>query len=506
MASFGKDNFSVQLSSGTIYDDSLGKRAVDTFPSITILRPGAVEQRYTKRVGLAVFIAYRDEANESKIGFKLVEAFSGQLDRRAADGDTGASDFICDKVNQNSQYVNMFSTVRPNLIRSAKTTYAAGQKARSLGFYREEMYKHIDYKNSIIEPLSRIFDRLQDPNQIQIDLMVDAGVSNIAQFVKDYPGDKTSPGGVRQHYNADMYPFVETNDGEEAWDYAGDGTPAAWYAVMRKFDDFCKGMRRDCVFLADGFRPFVLTGDEKLARPTNIGLGQVKGFMPKLLSNIRKMTVLDSSYSAGYSNWFYCPDFRTGDYFWYPPSIKAAGVYVYNDIYGHVWSAPAGLNRGVVAGAVDVAFNPYRDEAGEIYKQAWNYAAAYPVEGVIIEGQKTMQLQKTALDRVNVRRLMLYLERMVVNIARRFLYEGNTAYNRQRFVDQITPIFDDAVQGDGVLRYAIRCDDDLNTPDVIDNNEMRCVIGVVPVKTMEWIVCNFVIGNQSADVYEQIMK
>ena len=82
-----------------------------------------------------------------------------------------------------------------------------------------------------------------------------------------------------------------------------------------------------------------------------------------------------------------------------------------------------------------MAFNPYRDEAGEIYKQAWNYAVSYPLEGVVIEGQKTMQLQQTALDRVNVRRLMLYLERMVVNVARRFLYEGNTSYNRQRFVD-----------------------------------------------------------------------
>ena len=60
---------------------------------------------------------------------------------------------------------------------------------------------------------------------------------------------------------------------------------------------------------------------------------------------------------------------------------------------------------------------------------------SYPLEGVVIEGQKTMQLQQTALDRVNVRRLMLYRERMVVNVARRFLYEGNTSYNRQRFVD-----------------------------------------------------------------------
>lgn len=115
-----------------------------------------------------------------------------------------------------------------------------------------------------------------------------------------------------------------------------------------------------------------------------------------------------------------------------------------------------------------------------------------------------MQLQKTALDRVNVRRLMLHLEKMVVAVARRFLYEGNTAYNRQRFVDQITPIFEDAVQGDGVLQYRIRCDDELNTPDVVDRNEMRCLIGIIPVKAMEWIVCNFVVGNQSADVTELV--
>jgi hypothetical protein len=112
--------------------------------------------------------------------------------------------------------------------------------------------------------------------------------------------------------------------------------------------------------------------------------------MPTIISNIRKMTVLDSSYSAGYSNWFFCPDFRTGEYFWCPPSIKAAGVYTYNDAYGHPWSAPAGHTRGVVRNTTDISFNPYRDEAGDIYKQAWNYAVSYPLDGIIIEGQKTM--------------------------------------------------------------------------------------------------------------------
>ena len=323
----------------------------------------------------------------------------------------------------------MFSTVRQDKLDNAKATFTARQKAISLGFFKQETYKHIDYVESIVQPLSRVLDRLQDPNQIQLDLMVDAGLANVAQFVSDYGDDKSSDPANRRKYNSDMYPFIERDNGAETpWAYESDAIPHSWYAVMRKFDDFCKNVRKDCMFIADGFRPFVLSGNEKLARFTNVHVCGTAA--PRLISNIRKMTVLDSSYSAGYSNWFYCPDYRTGEYFWCPPSIKAAGVYTYNDAYGHVWSAPAGMTRGVVAGASDVAFNPYRDEAGEIYKQAWNYAVSYPLEGVVIEGQKTMQLQQTALDRVNVRRLMLYLERMVVNVARRFLYEGNTSYNR----------------------------------------------------------------------------
>jgi hypothetical protein len=87
------------------------------------LRPGIIEQKYTKHIGLAVFIAYRDEANESKINFKLVEFFSGQLDRRAIDETTGGTDYICDKVNQNSKYINMFSTINPDILNNIKTTY-----------------------------------------------------------------------------------------------------------------------------------------------------------------------------------------------------------------------------------------------------------------------------------------------------------------------------------------------------------------------------------------------
>lgn len=160
MLAFGSDNFSLPVSAATVYGDSVGKQAADSFPAITMLRPGQVEQKYTKRIGLAVFVAFRDDANEGKISFKLVEAFSGQLDRRAVDESTGASDYICHKVNQNSQYVNMFSTVRRDKLSKAKATFVSGQKAVSLGFFRQETFKHIDYVNSIVQPLSRVLDRL----------------------------------------------------------------------------------------------------------------------------------------------------------------------------------------------------------------------------------------------------------------------------------------------------------------------------------------------------------
>ena len=101
---------------------------------------------------------------------------------------------------------------------------------------------------------------------------------------------------------------------------------------------------------------------------------------------------------------------------------------------------------------------------------------------------------------------MLYLEKRVVRIARRFVYEGNTPYRRQLFVDTIRPIFEDAVKRDGVVEYAIKCDDELNTTQVIENNEMRCKIAVKPVKCVDFIVVDFIASRQSASVTEEVLR
>ena len=217
----------------------------------------------------------------------------------------------------------------------------------------------------------------------------------------------------------------------------------------------------------------------------------MKDIVPKL----RYMSGIDSSYAAGYCDWFLGFDAYSGNSMWIPPSIKAAGIYIYTDIYYNKWDAPAGMTRGVVNGVVDCAFSPSQAESDRIYVQNWNYAVNYPLQGIVIEGQKTFQRKATAFDRVNVRRLFLYLERQVSRIAQYFVYEGNTAYQRSRFVDMIRPYFEQAVQRGGILEYYIQCDETNNTPQVIDNNEMRCTIAVKPVKTIEFIVLNFICTN-----------
>ena len=101
---------------------------------------------------------------------------------------------------------------------------------------------------------------------------------------------------------------------------------------------------------------------------------------------------------------------------------------------------------------------------------------------------------------------MLYLEKRVARIARHFVYEGNTPYLRQLFVDTIRPVLEDAVSGSGIVEYAIKCDDELNTPQVIENNELRCKIAVRPVKVVDYIVVDIITSNQSANVNEEVMR
>jgi uncharacterized protein len=177
------------------------------------------------------------------------------------------------------------------------------------------------------------------------------------------------------------------------------------------------------------------------------------------------------------------------------------GVYINTDLNFNYWDAPAGLNRGVIQ-ALDCAFSPTVKQAGSFYEKNWNYSINYPDDGIVLEGQKSFQVKPSCFDRVNVRRLFLRLERQTRKVAKYFVYEGNTAYTRQRLVDTLDPIFFEAKVGGGIYDYKIICDESINTPSVIDNNELKVKIGIKPVKTAEFILIDFVALSTGASFNE----
>jgi phage tail sheath protein FI len=169
-------------------------------------------------------------------------------------------------------------------------------------------------------------------------------------------------------------------------------------------------------------------------------------------------------------------------------------TYVRSDDIGAPWMAPAGMNRGIVPNILDVYTKPTLEERDLMYgyRNAINPIITYPgVEGFLIWGQKTLQRRPTALDRVNVRRLMFYLEKRVRQEARNLLFEPHDEALRQQFINISTRILSQVQVLRGLTDFIVKCDTELNTSDVIDRNEMRARIGVQPTRAAEFIFVEF---------------
>lgn len=478
---------------------TLSEELIRLFPNIDFINETTINRQYLKYIGVAIVQLYIDDANNSRISYNIVETFFGSLDKNAKDPITNESIFIDNIVNKNSQYINMFTNIQQSLIQKTDLVKVNTQTGVSLGFYKADCVKCILPQESILKPLNNILNSIQDINVVPINIIIDAGVSNIAQYLTNELNKLSSSDTLEDKYKKCLNVNLSYID----WKIDDIYKNSIWKTVIQKFDNFCKNIRKDCMFIADGPRPFCIEGQSKIIRKTKPSNTIQKSILPKL----KYMNVINSSYTAGYCNWFLCIDNYSGNSYWCPPSIKTVGVYCTTDNYFHTWDAPAGLIRGKVTNDVyDIAFNPTDDDCGKIYSTCWNYALSFPMNGIIVEGQRTFQTNRTALDRVNVRRLMLYLERVVRQQAKFFVYEQNTPYTRQRFIDTLKPIFDNVVTGSGILQYVIVCDETNNTPTTIDNNELHCAIAVKPVKSIEFIVVNLIATNQSANIFEEVLR
>jgi len=200
---------------------------------------------------------------------------------------------------------------------------------------------------------------------------------------------------------------------------------------------------------------------------------------------------LNTNYAAAYWPWVQVLSAATGKLVWVPASTVMPGVYAFNDRVSAEWFAPAGLNRGGVAGALQAERKLGTNDRDTLYQNKVNPIASFPGVGLVAYGQKTLQTKASALDRINVRRLLINLKRFVRVVAESLLFEQNTLTTRNNFVSQVNPYMESVQQRQGLYAYKVVMDDSNNTPDVIDRNQLVGAIYIQPAKTVEFIYITF---------------
>jgi phage tail sheath protein FI len=202
-------------------------------------------------------------------------------------------------------------------------------------------------------------------------------------------------------------------------------------------------------------------------------------------------SAIDSNMVATYYPWVKTIDVNTNKLITIPPSVLLPGVFAANDRVAAEWFAPAGLNRGGLVGAVSLLNRLTQSEKDELYENKVNPIVQFPGQGIVVFGQKTLQDRPSALDRINVRRLLLTVRKFIASSSRYLVFEQNTSETRNRFLNIVNPYLDSIQQRQGLYAFRVVMDDTNNTPDVIDRNILAGAIFLQPTKTAEFIQIDF---------------
>ena len=238
-------------------------------------------------------------------------------------------------------------------------------------------------------------------------------------------------------------------------------------AVITKAVDMCEG-RGDCFAIVDP-----VAYGSTLTQATTQAEGR------------------DSNYAAMYWPWVQVPDNDLGKNVWVPPSVVMPGVYAFNDRVAAEWFAPAGLNRGGIDMAIMAERKLTHTNRDTLYLSNVNPIATFPNTGICAWGQKTLQKKASALDRVNVRRLLIAAKKFIASATKFLVFEQNTAATRLRFLNIVNPYLESVQQRQGLYAFKVVMDETNNTPDVIDRNQMVGQLFLQPTKTAEFIIIDF---------------
>ena len=200
---------------------------------------------------------------------------------------------------------------------------------------------------------------------------------------------------------------------------------------------------------------------------------------------------IDSSYAATYWPWLQTIDPDLGKQSWVPASTMIPGVFAFNDNSSEAWFAPAGLNRGGLSTVLRAERKLTNGNRDSLYQSNVNPIATFPNAGVVVFGQKTLQKKASALDRVNVRRLLIELKSYISQVADNLVFEQNSISTRNNFLGQVNPYLESIQQRQGLYAFKVVMDESNNTPDVIDRNQLVGQIFIQPTRTAEFIYLDF---------------
>ena len=365
----------------------------------------------------------------------------------------------------------------------------------SLGTYTDVNNNTSKNIGSVPDKLDRIFNIASNVDLLPIDVSIEAGLGTIFGVSKT---QANSAYDDTEYVTLSDTGFYATSDNMTALNEID--LRDNYRTIFNRFEAFARNTRKDHIFIADVLKPLVVQGSRGKVLDD-----KSKNFSKHVYWPLRhQFGFANSNFATVYGNWAKVYDGTSDNQIWIPFSGVAAKIYAQNDANFAPWFAPAGFNRGVVTGVNDIAVSPTQRQRDQLYRIAVNPVTQFPAEGIVVFGQKTLQRKPTAFDRVNVRRLFLDLEKRTRETLKFFVFEPNTFLTRNRVVNTLTPIFENAKQTEGVYDYLIVCDDRNNPGSVIDQNELRVDIYLKPVRAAEFILVNFYAVNTDVN-FEEIV-
>lgn len=374
----------------------------------------------------------------------------------------------------------------------------------ALGVY-QEANGSTKVLGSIPNKVSRALSKISNIDLFDLDITCEAGLGTIwayykeaqAQYLKDHEGaeqDEAAKACEFDDESTTVYDSASAGNwfktGQDTFDGNGgkdNGLCENYKTIYNLFANFASNERKDHIFIADPLRFIFLQGSNKKTLSD-----RSKNFSQHIYWPLKyNFSTANTSYAATYANWGKVYDTASDGNVWVPMSGILAATYANTDSNYYCWYAPAGPDRGILTTIIDLALSPKQKERDQLYKISLNPIYQDPNMGYVVFGQKTLQSKPSSFDRINVRRLFLYLEKSTYKTIKWFLFRNNTYSTRMAIVNTLDPIFRSCQQNEGIIDYRLVCSETNNTSDIIDANELVLDAYIKASRTAEFIICNF---------------